>query len=155
MSDRSWFLKLCESETDTAALIEQAIDRLAEVGPTPGRPLVDTLEHSELRNLKELRPGSRGRSEIRMLFVFDPDRAAIFLVAGDKAPTPERQAQARAELDAYVAGHHLKELRKAIGKTQAEVAQILGVSQSRISQIENGNLETMEGASTGVRGGIV
>jgi hypothetical protein len=37
------------------------------------------------RNLKELRPGSRGRSETRMLFIFDPDRAAIFLVAGDKA----------------------------------------------------------------------
>ncbi|MFC4052714.1 type II toxin-antitoxin system RelE/ParE family toxin [Actinomadura syzygii] len=70
---------------DTEALIEQAIDRLAEVGPTLGRPLVDTLGHSGLRNLKELRPGSRGRSEIRMLFVFDPDRAAIFLVAGDKA----------------------------------------------------------------------
>ncbi|MGI5417762.1 type II toxin-antitoxin system RelE/ParE family toxin [Actinomadura luteofluorescens] len=60
------------------------IDRLAEVGPTRGRPLVDTLEHSELRKLKELRLGSRGRSEIRMLFVFDPDRAAIFLVAGDR-----------------------------------------------------------------------
>lgn len=57
---------------------------------------------------------------------------------------PARQAQARAELDAYVAGHHLKELRKAIGKTQAEVAQILGVSQSRVSQIENGDLEAME-----------
>src|SRR3954462_14111473 len=81
----TWFLKLCESEPDSAALIEQAIDRLAAVGPTLGRPLVDTLEHSKLRNLKELRPGSRGRSEIRMLFVFDPDRAAIFLVAGDKA----------------------------------------------------------------------
>ncbi|WP_239336470.1 type II toxin-antitoxin system RelE/ParE family toxin [Frankia sp. CiP3] len=81
----SWFLKLCESDTDTAALIVQAIDRLAAVGPTLGRPLVDTIGHSELRNLKELRPGSRGRSEIRMLFVFDPDRAAIFLVAGDKA----------------------------------------------------------------------
>ncbi|GLY74649.1 type II toxin-antitoxin system RelE/ParE family toxin [Actinoallomurus iriomotensis] len=81
----TWFLKLCESEPDSAALIEQAIDRLAAVGPALGRPLVDTLEHSALRNLKELRPGSRGRSEIRMLFVFDPDRAAIFLVAGDKA----------------------------------------------------------------------
>src|SRR3954452_1449779 len=81
----TWFLKLCESEPDTAALVEQAVDRLAAVGPTLGRPLVDTLEHSELRNLKELRPGSRGRSEIRMLFVFDPDRVAIFLVAGDKA----------------------------------------------------------------------
>jgi hypothetical protein len=81
------------------------------VGPTMGRPLVDTLEHSELRNLKELRPGSRGRSEIRMLFVFDPDRAAIFLVAGDKAgqwsrwyeesiPLAEaRYADYRAEMD--------------------------------------------------------
>jgi DNA-binding XRE family transcriptional regulator len=57
---------------------------------------------------------------------------------------PERQAKARAELDAYVAGHHLRELRKAVGKTPAELAQILGVSQSRISQIENGRIEAME-----------
>ncbi|MBW8483074.1 helix-turn-helix transcriptional regulator [Actinomadura parmotrematis] len=57
---------------------------------------------------------------------------------------PERQAQARAELDAYVAGHHLKELRKAVGKTQAEVAQILGVTQARVSQIENGDPAAME-----------
>jgi len=35
--------------------------------------------------LKELRPGSRGRSEVRILFVFDPWRSAILLVAGDKA----------------------------------------------------------------------
>jgi hypothetical protein len=40
---------------------------------------------STLHNLKELRPASRGRSEIRILLVFDPDRTAIFLVAGDKA----------------------------------------------------------------------
>ncbi|MBA9001675.1 MULTISPECIES: helix-turn-helix domain-containing protein [Thermomonospora] len=57
---------------------------------------------------------------------------------------PERQARARAALDAYVAGHHLKELRKSTGKTQAEVARILGVSQSRISQIENGDISAME-----------
>ncbi|MEU5876271.1 XRE family transcriptional regulator [Spirillospora sp. NPDC047279] len=57
---------------------------------------------------------------------------------------PARQAQARADLDASVAGHHLKELRKAIGKAQAEVAQTLGVAQSRVSQIENGDLEAME-----------
>ncbi|WP_051179432.1 type II toxin-antitoxin system RelE/ParE family toxin [Nocardia concava] len=66
-------------------MVEQALDRLAEAGPVLGRPLVDTLEHSRLRNLKELRPGSCGQSEIRMLFVFDPDREAIVLVAGDKA----------------------------------------------------------------------
>ena len=81
----TWFLKLCESDPATAALVEQAIDRLAVAGPGLGRPLVDTLEHSQLKNLKELRPGSRGRSEIRILFIFDPVRQAILLVAGDKA----------------------------------------------------------------------
>ncbi|WP_019629754.1 type II toxin-antitoxin system RelE/ParE family toxin [Actinomadura atramentaria] len=81
----AWFLDLAVTDPRTAALIEQAVDRLATVGPTLGRPLVDTLDHAALRNLKELRPGSRGRTEIRMLFVFDPDRAAIILVAGDKA----------------------------------------------------------------------
>ncbi|WP_446686952.1 type II toxin-antitoxin system RelE/ParE family toxin [Phytohabitans kaempferiae] len=35
--------------------------------------------------MKELRPGSAGASEIRMIFAFDPVREAIFLVAGDKA----------------------------------------------------------------------
>lgn len=44
-------------------------------------------------------------------------------------------AKARAELDPHVAGHHLKGLRKAIGKTQQEPARELGVSHSRISQM--------------------
>ncbi|MFE9643917.1 type II toxin-antitoxin system RelE/ParE family toxin [Streptomyces sp. NPDC006365] len=38
-----------------------------------------------MHNLKELRPGSAGRSEVRVLFMFDPWRSAILLVAGDKA----------------------------------------------------------------------
>jgi hypothetical protein len=81
----SWFLKLCESDPESATLIERAIDRLAEIGPALGRPLVDTLIDGDMSNLKELRPGSRKRTEIRIVFVFDPDREAIFLVAGDKA----------------------------------------------------------------------
>lgn len=35
--------------------------------------------------MKELRPGSTGRSEIRVLFVFDSERMAILLVGGDKS----------------------------------------------------------------------
>lgn len=35
--------------------------------------------------MKELRPGSTGRSEIRILFAFDPERRAVPLVAGDKS----------------------------------------------------------------------
>jgi hypothetical protein len=63
----------------------EAIDHLAEAGPGLGRPMVDRIHGSRLHNLKELRPGSAGRSEIRLLFVFDVEREAVILVAGDKA----------------------------------------------------------------------
>ncbi|MFT4295332.1 MAG: type II toxin-antitoxin system RelE/ParE family toxin [Micropruina sp.] len=62
-----------------------AIEVLREFGPQLGRPLVDSLTASRHRNMKELRPGSSGRSELRILFAFDPERRAIMLVAGDKA----------------------------------------------------------------------
>ena len=35
--------------------------------------------------MKELRPGSTGRTEVRVLFAFDPKRRAILLVGGDKS----------------------------------------------------------------------
>jgi hypothetical protein len=47
--------------------------------------MVDRIENSSVQNLKELRPGSARRSKLRVLFVFDPWRSAILLVAGDKA----------------------------------------------------------------------
>jgi DNA-binding XRE family transcriptional regulator len=40
--------------------------------------------------MKELRPGSRGRSEVRILFAFDPRRRAIMLTAGDKSRNWQR-----------------------------------------------------------------
>ena len=46
---------------------------------------MDRLHSSKIHNLKELRPRVGGASEIRPLFVFDPSREAIILVAGDKA----------------------------------------------------------------------
>lgn len=72
-------------DRDSQSLIVDAIDRLADAGPNLGRPLVDRIIGSEVHNLKELRPASTGRSEIRILFVFDPWRSAILLVGGDKA----------------------------------------------------------------------
>lgn len=54
-------------------------------GPAEGRPLVDTVTASRLPNMKELRPPSAGQTEIRILFVFDPYRSAVLLVAGDKS----------------------------------------------------------------------
>lgn len=43
------------------------------------------MRGSRHKNMKELRPGSQGRSEVRILFAFDPARQAIMLVAGNKA----------------------------------------------------------------------
>lgn len=62
-----------------------ALEVLAEHGPQLGRPLVDSIAGSRHRNMKELRPGSSGRSELRLLFAFDSERHAVVLVGGDKA----------------------------------------------------------------------
>jgi hypothetical protein len=51
----------------------------------PGRNWAARVRHSRLSNLKELRPGSAGRSEIRILYIFDPRRNTVLLAAGDKA----------------------------------------------------------------------
>lgn len=80
-----WFLGLCETEPVTANRVMEAIDHLAQAGPGLGRPMADRVHGSRLHNLKELRPGSTGRSEIRLLFIFDTERASVILVAGDKA----------------------------------------------------------------------
>lgn len=62
-----------------------AIELLEEQGPELKRPIVGKIKGSTLvSSMKELRPGSTGRSEIRILFTFDPKRKAILLVGGDK-----------------------------------------------------------------------
>lgn len=77
--------ELYESDPVSHQLVNQAILVLERNGPAEGRPLVDSITGSKLANLKELRPPSTGRSEIRILLVFDPWRAAILLIAGDKS----------------------------------------------------------------------
>ena len=72
-------------DQDSYEQVVAALELLSERGPQLGRPLVDTVHGSRHKNMKELRPGSAGRSELRVLFAFDPDRRAILLVAGDKA----------------------------------------------------------------------
>ena len=81
----AWLADLQRTDPKSADLVDDAIYALSCSGPALGRPLVDTITGSAFRNLKELRPGSTGTSEIRILFAFDPWRSAILLVAGDKA----------------------------------------------------------------------
>lgn len=93
MAKGSWeveFHPACEAwaddlpQADAEALLA-AIRVLSAEGPNLGRPLVDRIEGSRHANMKELRPGSTGRTEVRVLFAFDRQRTAILLVGGDKS----------------------------------------------------------------------
>lgn len=76
---------LDEQDEGVRADVAIAIERLETHGPTLGRPWVDRIQGSCIHNLKELRPAAEPGMEVRILFVFDPLRRAILLVAGDKA----------------------------------------------------------------------
>lgn len=86
----AWFTALIKEDLASATQVAQAVAALREEGPALGRPLVDRLKGSAIHHLKELRPGSRGRSEIRIIFAFDPARSALLLVGDDKAGNWQR-----------------------------------------------------------------
>lgn len=54
------------------------------------------------------------------------------------------QARAREVTSAYILGHRLGQLRAETGMGQAELAARMGVSQPRVSQLEQGELGQME-----------
>jgi DNA-binding transcriptional regulator YiaG len=58
--------------------------------------------------------------------------------------TAEEYAAARAEIDAEITGYQLGQLRRELGLTQSRLAQIMGVSQARVSEIERGDLAHTE-----------
>ncbi|MGH2559650.1 MAG: type II toxin-antitoxin system RelE/ParE family toxin [Thermomicrobiales bacterium] len=74
-----WFQSLSQGERNR---VIAAVNVLERSGPGLGRPFVDTPKGSRHANMKELRP--RG-GNLRILFAFDPRRAAILLIGGDKS----------------------------------------------------------------------
>ncbi|MEL7524229.1 MAG: type II toxin-antitoxin system RelE/ParE family toxin [Pseudomonadota bacterium] len=82
--------EFAEFETDIKQEIAALTYLLEEFGPQLGRPHADTLNASKHANMKELRfKASDG--VWRLAFAFDPDRAAILLVAGDKSGVSEKR----------------------------------------------------------------
>jgi hypothetical protein len=78
---QSWVEGLTLAEQET---IGRKVDLLEEKGPSLGRPHVDTLKGSKIKNLKELRIQHAGKP-YRVLFVFDPHQTGILLVGGRKS----------------------------------------------------------------------
>jgi hypothetical protein len=109
---RSWLHHLRRSDRASLLSISMAIEALSEEGPGLGRPLVDTIKGSKLANLKELRPGSAGASEVRLPFVFDYVRQAVILVGGDKAGNWQRWYREAIPLAERAYAEHLDRMRK-------------------------------------------
>ncbi|MFJ3687854.1 type II toxin-antitoxin system RelE/ParE family toxin [[Kitasatospora] papulosa] len=80
-----WIRTLAKEDPDSHDHVLAALERLQEAGPALRRPTVGAIEDSRFRNMRELRPRNGSTVSIRMLFVFDPVRRAVFLVAGNKA----------------------------------------------------------------------
>ena len=78
---RDWIYGLDKAARDRVA---QAIDVLAERGPALGRPLVDTIQHSSIANLKELRPG-----DARLLWLPATSRAGGGSGTSKRSPWPK------------------------------------------------------------------
>ena len=62
-----WYLT---QDEDTRTHILRDLKILSEIGPSLGRPKVDTLKNTKIPNLKELRVQSK-RRPFRIFFLFD------------------------------------------------------------------------------------
>jgi hypothetical protein len=101
-----WWRDLDVSQQEA---LTDRIELLGERGPDLGRPVVDRIHTSRHHSMKELR-ASRGGA-LRVLFMFDPRRAVILLLGGDKTGDWDRwyEAAVPAADDLYDA--YLAELR--------------------------------------------
>jgi hypothetical protein len=66
--------------------VTAALRLVHRVGPTLGRPTVDSINGSRHHNMKELRVVRRN---LRALFVFDPRQRAVMLTGGEKTGNPK------------------------------------------------------------------
>jgi hypothetical protein len=106
-----WWVSLREEEQ---AEIDRKVQLLEVYGPTLPRPHADVIVQSRHSNMKELR-GKVEQRQLRVLFAFDPRRAAILLIGGDKTGDPswyDRYVPVADELF----DKHLRTLEESSGK---------------------------------------
>ena len=76
----SWWETLDEEEQDS---VDVAVTMLEERGPGLPFPYSSSVEGSRHGHMRELRIQHRGQP-YRILYAFDPNRAAILLIGGNK-----------------------------------------------------------------------
>ena len=102
----AWWLELAESVQDD---IDRVVSLLEEHGPTLGWPYSSDIRGASIA-LRELRVQSGGRP-VRVLYAFDPARAALLLLGGDKTGNERWYAENVPRAERIFAGH-LKEIKE-------------------------------------------
>jgi hypothetical protein len=109
-----WFANLDEA---AKAEVIAKVELLKFFGPQLKRPHADTLNGSKHANMKELRAETQDQV-LRIAFAFDPTRAAILLLGGNKAGVSQKRfykqfiAKADELFDAHLAAMNARKKRK-------------------------------------------
>lgn len=102
-----WWETLSEEEQDSIAAIVRVLE---ERGPTLRYPYSSDVKSSRHSHMRELRI-QHGGNPYRILYAFDPRRAAILLIGGDKAGD-DRWYERFVPMADNLYDEHLDELRE-------------------------------------------
>jgi hypothetical protein len=102
-----WWEGLSAEEQESVAF---SVGLLEQYGPKLARPYADTIRGSKFGNMRELRVQHEGRP-YRILYAFDPRRAAMLLLGGDKTGNNRWYEEMVPKADAIFT-QHLKEIEK-------------------------------------------
>jgi hypothetical protein len=104
----TWWDSLSEDEQES---VDFSVTLLEEQGIQLKRPHADAIHGSRFPNMRELRVQHQGRP-YRILYAFDPRRAAILLIGGDKTGRPDWYEEFVPKAD-RIYTQHLAEISKS------------------------------------------
>ena len=105
-----WWESLSEDEQDSVAA---TVGVLEERGPTLQHPISSGIESSRHSHMRELRIQHQG-DPYRVLYAFDPRRAGILLIGGNKTGNDRWYEEYVPQADDLY-DEHLKELKEKDG----------------------------------------
>ena len=108
---KDWYEPLSEAEQNS---IERVVLMLMEAGSSLGFPYSTGIESSKFNHMRELRIQHEGRP-YRILYAFDPTRAALLLLGGDKTGDTRWYEKMVPKADA-IYEEHLKALEREARK---------------------------------------
>jgi len=84
----AWWRTLTEDEQIEIAAKVELLEKHGPVLPRPHSDVIVTSKHANMKELRGRVVRHAHRSELRVLYAFDPRRTAILLIGGDKTGKP-------------------------------------------------------------------